>query len=81
MGGGELSIHILRSGDAHPNPGPITINLTNVTALRVDNGIIFELTTDMVPRPETRFTKAAQNSRAFGAPPSHPSPGGYGQQH
>ena len=35
------SAHILRNNDVHPNSGRITINLTNITPLRVYRDIIF----------------------------------------
>ena len=56
---------ILRSGDVHPNPGPTSLALINVTALRAHHHEVLDLQEDIVALAETRLTQGAQNAMAF----------------
>ena len=56
---------ILRCGDVHPNPGPTSLALINVTALRAHHHEVLDLQEDIVALTETRFTQGAQNAMAY----------------
>ena len=56
---------ILRCGDVHPNPGPTSLALINVTALRAHHHEVLDLQEDIVALTETRLTRGAQNAMAF----------------
>ena len=56
---------ILRCGDVHPNPGPTSLALINVTALRAHHHEVLDLQEDIVALTETRLTQGAQNAMAF----------------
>ena len=56
---------ILRCGDVHPNPGPTSVALINVTALRAHHHEVLDLQEDIVALTETRLTQGAQNAMAF----------------
>ena len=60
-----LRAQILRCGDVHPNPGPTSLALINVTALRPRHHEVLDLKEDMVALTETRLTQGAQNAMAF----------------
>ena len=47
---------ILRCGDMHPNPGPTSPALINVTALRAHHHEVLDLQEDIVALTETRLT-------------------------
>ena len=56
---------ILRCGDVHPNPGPTSLALINVTALRAHHHEVLDLQEDIVALTETRLTPGAENAMAF----------------
>ena len=56
---------ILRCDDVHPNPGPTSVALINVTALRAHHHEVLDLQEDIVALTETRLTQGAQNAMAF----------------
>ena len=56
---------ILRCGDVHPNRGPTSLALINVTALRAHHHEVLDLQENILALAETRLTQGAQNAMAF----------------
>ena len=56
---------ILRCGDVHPIPGPTSLALINVTALRAHHHEVLDLQENIVALTETRLPQGAQNAMAF----------------